>query len=281
MEDPATIDYPASIDYILNITQQKDLYFIGYSMGTSHYFMLLSEKPQYNEKIKAGIMIGPAIYLDNPIFKHFRHILTTILNVIEWLGQYEAASSALAELSHRACTNQFFSPLCHRMWNKLLNANDDLKTSLVKMSNTPAGSAILKLKFLYLFSKKLLLFILLFFTGSSIKTYKHYMQHMSGKFSKYDYGTKANLKKYGTTYPPKYNLENVRVPTKLYVAQSDEFSSVLKNADLVSDLPNSLGYHIVDRKDWNHMDFAFSSELNERVHNHILTDLSQFEEEGF
>ena len=144
LEEPATIDYPASIDYILNVTQQKDLYYIGYSMGTSHYFMLLSEKPQYNEKIKAGIMIGPAIYLDNPIFKHFRHILTTILNVIEWLGQYEAASSALAELSHRACTNQFFSPLCHRMWNKLLNANDDLKTSLVKMSNTPAGTVVCK-----------------------------------------------------------------------------------------------------------------------------------------
>ena len=62
--------------------------------------------------------------------------------MIEWLGHYEAASSTLAELSHRACTNQFFSPLCHRMWNKLLNANDDLKTSLVKMSNTPAGSAV-------------------------------------------------------------------------------------------------------------------------------------------
>ena len=159
LEEPATIDYPASIDYILNVTQQKDLYFIGYSMGTSHYFMLLSEKPQYNEKIKAGIMIGPAIYLDNPIFKHFRHILTTILNVIEWLGQYEAASSALAELSHRTCTNQFFSPLCHRMWNKLLNANDDLKTSLVKMSNTPAGSAILQLKFLAVTKKILSIFV--------------------------------------------------------------------------------------------------------------------------
>ena len=55
---------------------------------------------------------------------------------------------------------------------------------------------------------------------------------MSGKFRKYDYGSKTNLKLYGGTDPPKYNLENVRVPTKLYVAQSDEFSSVLKKCRL-------------------------------------------------
>ena len=145
LEEPATIDYPTFIDYILNVTDQKDLYFIGYSMGTSHYFMLLSEKPEYNQKIKAGIMLGPAIYLDNPIFKYvLRHVLTVILNFFEWFGQYEAvlASSSIADLSHRACTNQIYSPLCQRLWNRLLNANDDLKTSLVKLSNTPAGILI-------------------------------------------------------------------------------------------------------------------------------------------
>lgn len=103
---------------------------------------------------------------------------------------------------------------------------------------------------------------------------------MGGKFSKFDYGTRMNLELYGSVEPPKYNLKNIQVPTKLYVAEADEFSSVSKNSDLVSDLPNSLGVHVVDQKDWNHMDFAFSSKLREKVFNHILSDLYQYELKG-
>ena len=117
------------------------------------------------------------------------------------------------------------------------------------------------------------------FLGTSIKTYKHYMQQMSGKFSKFDYGSRMNFELYGSVEPPMYNLKNIKVPTKLYVAEADEFSSVSKNSDLISDLPNSLGVHVVDQKDWNHMDFAFSSELREKVFNHILLDLYQYEQE--
>ena len=114
-------------------------------MGTSHYFILLSENPEFNEKIKSGIMIGPVIYMDNPYFKHFfRHIFTMILNTIKWFGYYEAASSSLAGIFHKICTNQIYSSLCHRTWNTMLNAKDDLTTSLVKMSNIPAGNECIK-----------------------------------------------------------------------------------------------------------------------------------------
>ena len=105
------------------------------------------------------------------------------------------------------------------------------------------------------------------------------MQQMSGEFRKFNYGWKTNLELYGTVDPPKYNLKNVRVPTKFYVAQGDEFSSVLKNAHLLSSLENSLGFHVVERHNWNHIDFAFSSELGEKVYGHILSDLRQFEKE--
>ena len=36
IHEPATFDYPAAIDYILNTTSQEDIYYVGYSMGTSH-----------------------------------------------------------------------------------------------------------------------------------------------------------------------------------------------------------------------------------------------------
>ena len=41
----ALLDYPATIDYIVATTGYDDMHFVGYSMGTTQYLMLLSEMP--------------------------------------------------------------------------------------------------------------------------------------------------------------------------------------------------------------------------------------------
>ncbi|XP_011706906.1 PREDICTED: lipase 3-like, partial [Wasmannia auropunctata] len=45
-----TRDLPAMIDYVLNYTKQKTLRYIGHSMGTTVFFILLSMRPEYNAK---------------------------------------------------------------------------------------------------------------------------------------------------------------------------------------------------------------------------------------
>ena len=61
-DESARLDYPTAIDYILELTQQEDLSFVGYSMGATQYLILLSELPQYNKKLKMGYLLGtPAI----------------------------------------------------------------------------------------------------------------------------------------------------------------------------------------------------------------------------
>lgn len=49
-------------DYIFNHTKQKDLYYIGYSMGGTSLFVLLSIKPEYNTKIKMAICLAPPVF---------------------------------------------------------------------------------------------------------------------------------------------------------------------------------------------------------------------------
>lgn len=56
-----TKDLPTMIDYALNYTEQKSLYYIGYSMGTTTLFVLLSMKPEYNEKISMAICLAPVV----------------------------------------------------------------------------------------------------------------------------------------------------------------------------------------------------------------------------
>ena len=59
------MDYPAAIDHVLNQTGHADLFFIGYSMGTTRYCVMLSLMPEYNAKIKAGFLMGPATSMTN------------------------------------------------------------------------------------------------------------------------------------------------------------------------------------------------------------------------
>ena len=47
-------DYTAEIDYILENTGFKDLFVVGFSMGTTQYFSMLAERPEYNDKIKVS-----------------------------------------------------------------------------------------------------------------------------------------------------------------------------------------------------------------------------------
>ncbi|KAL1484493.1 hypothetical protein MTO96_032547 [Rhipicephalus appendiculatus] len=52
-------DVPAQIEYILKKTGRKDLLYLGVSQGTLLFFTMMSERPQYNEKVKAFAGLAP------------------------------------------------------------------------------------------------------------------------------------------------------------------------------------------------------------------------------
>ncbi len=58
-------DLPAEIDYVLNKTGVSNIHYIGHSMGTTMFFVLLSTRPEYNSKIKFMAALGPAVYLNH------------------------------------------------------------------------------------------------------------------------------------------------------------------------------------------------------------------------
>lgn len=56
------MDNPAVIEYVLRRTNNTKLYFIGHSQGTSGLLILLSERPEYNEKLYAASLMTPTAY---------------------------------------------------------------------------------------------------------------------------------------------------------------------------------------------------------------------------
>lgn len=56
-------DLPATIDYILKQTDYSRLHYIGHSQGTTTFFVLCSEKPEYNDKISLMVAMAPVVFI--------------------------------------------------------------------------------------------------------------------------------------------------------------------------------------------------------------------------
>lgn len=64
------------IDYVLEKTGHSELYYIGHSQGTTTFYVMMSERPEYNSKIKGMISLAPIAFLANqrsPLFKYLVH----------------------------------------------------------------------------------------------------------------------------------------------------------------------------------------------------------------
>lgn len=67
-------DLPTMIDYVLEKTQKAKLFYVGHSQGTTAFFVMCSEKPEYNDKIRVQFSLAPIAYMN--------HITSPMLKVV-------------------------------------------------------------------------------------------------------------------------------------------------------------------------------------------------------
>ncbi|XP_043267212.1 lipase 3-like [Venturia canescens] len=75
-------DLPAMIDYILIKTNKTELIYTGHSQGTTDFWVMATERPEYQRKIKAMFALGPVAYLDH-IKSLFYRIVAQFSNNLE------------------------------------------------------------------------------------------------------------------------------------------------------------------------------------------------------
>ena len=76
--------------------------------------------------------------------------------------------------------------------------------------------------------------------GTSLKNFRHFEQYFhSGKFRKFDYGQAENLKKYGTSEPPVYDISNIDFSVHLFVGKYDRLANLKDAQRLFEDLTKS------------------------------------------
>lgn len=101
-------DLPASIDYILMKTNQTRLHYIGLSQGTTAFFVMASERPEYNEKIITMNAMAPIAFLShssNRMLNLFDSYYSWIKRTLDFLGIYsfDVGNKALKWITEYAC----------------------------------------------------------------------------------------------------------------------------------------------------------------------------------
>lgn len=254
-EEIGYYDVPAMIDFILETTNQPNLFHIGHSQGTTTFYVMASMRPDYNDKIKAHFSLAPIGYMN--------HMTSPLMHIIAFWQKPIEILLNLIGVREFLPSNDFLA-----MGGSLLCGDD----SITQVLCTNALFAICG------FSAKemnaTLLPILTGHTpaGSSTKQMLHYAQEInSGKFRRYDYGFIVNLQKYGSLGPPDYPLEKVTAPVYQLYSHNDWLSGETDVQKLFNLLPNAKGRFLVSDESFNHLDYMYGIKAPDYVYSKLIS----------
>ncbi|CAG9787966.1 unnamed protein product [Diatraea saccharalis] len=251
-EDMGIYDLPVMIDHALNVTDKESLYYIGYSQGTTSFFVMTSLKPEYNDKIKMMFALAPVAWMANvrsPLVKMFSPAFNFLSNV---LWDYNFINTEFLE-SFSGTICGILGTNCHSVMYMIVGHDSKYMNDVmpVMLGHMPTTSSTLQLV--------------------------HYGQLVkSGRFCRFDFGAQRNMEIYGAEYPPDYDLSNVAVPVVLYFSENDWLADIADVQILEHHLQNIYESNYI--QDFNHLDFLYASKANEIIYSKIVTQILDFAE---
>ncbi|XP_069668914.1 lipase 3-like [Periplaneta americana] len=245
-------DLPAVLDYILESTEEKDLYYVGHSMGSTMFYVLMSTKPEYNDKIRHMVALAPVAYLRNTkslfaaVTKYIpKGMLTELLYNRAFFPNTKYVNGPLRTLCKTGAITQ---GLC-----------TNILFQIGGFDSNQINQTMLPILFTY------------FPAGSSVKAWTHYGQLMkSGMFRQYDYGFVRNLMNYGNTKPPEYNFAVITSSTSMLVGSNDWLATPEDAGILYRSLPNTPEYYTIPHPEFNHFDFLWAVDVKSLINDKIL-----------
>lgn len=212
-------DLPTFIDHILETTGQEKLTYIGHSQGTTQMFLAASLNPDYfNSKVNLFVALGPVTSLVNievpalrALSKEWREVEYTALK----LGVYDLMNFGSLEES----AVQIFCDTIDVVCDDLIRYVADADTSVDEMDRYDV-------------------FLKDFPAGNGYGNLVYYAQSIQNTedWLRYDYGIIKNMEVYGTAIPPAVPLDQLSLPTGLFIGSYDKLATVADNEWLVNQL---------------------------------------------
>lgn len=248
-------DLPAMIDYILEKTQNQQIHYIGHSQGTTTLLVLLSEKPEYNNKLQSAHLLAPAAFMG-----HMKSI-----SIISTCPSLSIPNPAAATGSIPIMTTDFEKDIASFSCDVIPGLKEFCKLSIFEISGfNPKNLNESLLADIYATSP----------AGASASQTIHYCQEfISRKFRKFDYGPYFNMLFYGSVLAPSYNLNNTLVPTFLYYGENDFISAPEDVLRLRNELSNVKLFYKVSDPMWTHLDFIWATNADSMVYEKVLNEI--------
>uniref|UniRef100_G3MRU5 Lipase n=1 Tax=Amblyomma maculatum TaxID=34609 RepID=G3MRU5_AMBMU len=253
-DDIGRYDVAATIDHVLKVTGAPKLTLVALSQGAVTTLVLLSSRPEYNDKVDLVIAYGPVANLTHagPPLSLALPILPPVLRALDPFsrGAYLGASDGLQRVFTRLCevvTGQVCSVV---VTLSLFSSPHQLNETRMPVY---AGH---------------------WPVGTTIQNMRHYYQvYRAQNFVMYDHGAMENMWRYGQRTPPPYPLERITSPYAIFSSEGDLVADTQDVANLVARLGETAILHrVVPQKTLRHLDFALGYNANDFLHD-VAIDL--------
>jgi len=260
IDEWAYYDVPAMMDYVCNNTEYDKMYLVTYSLSSAILFATTSSRPEYNDKIIVSYHMAP--------FLAFTNVKSRLLRIGIQFGELYLAISRSIKNHELFARNQWSMNSISLFCNKksvFLKACVTLLTELFGFDTS--GNSTMNLDFKLTYSR----------AGVSLNSIDHLLQMIkTNKFQHYDLGHRKNLKKYGQTKPPEYDLRKVTSPVVLYYSKNDRVVDDGTIHKLISVLPKVYQTIIIPDDKFGHIDYAFNSNAKTLVFDSVINIARQF-----
>ncbi|XP_065837987.1 gastric triacylglycerol lipase-like [Oscarella lobularis] len=253
-DEMARYDLPAMLYYVINVTNQSDIYYVGHSQGTLMAFIGFSMNAKLASHIKAYFALAPVARYGHAVglMRYIAYAKPEIKDFIKLFGirDFLPSNEFTKIVAQFFCNEPFIDGVCDNVLFLLFGydeANLNETRVPIYLSHTPAGT--------------------------SVQNMYHFAQGVRyGTFQMYDYGsTKANMAHYNNSTPPQYNLTNFHVPTHVYAGGQDDLANPTDVAWLIEQLSATnalLSNQTIPS--YEHLDFIWGEDARTRVYADII-----------
>ncbi|KAF0759032.1 lipase 3-like [Aphis craccivora] len=294
IDEWAFYDVPAMMNYVCNNTEYDKMYVVTYSLSSAILFATASARPEYNDKIIVSYHMAP--------FLAFTNIKSLLLRLGVQFGEFYLAISrsiknhelfsrnhwSMNSMSLFCNKKSIFLKACVTLLSELFGFDTSGNSTDYGSMGIKSGKSLFitfqhikKLKNKKKDSEKYetdLDFKLTYSrAGVSLNSIDHLLQMIKAhKFQHYDLGHNKNLKKYGQTKPPEYDLRRVTSPVVLYYSKNDRVVDNGTIHKLISVLPKVYQTIMIPNEKFGHIDYAFNSNAKTLVFDSVINIARQF-----
>ncbi|KAL3285319.1 hypothetical protein HHI36_019428 [Cryptolaemus montrouzieri] len=251
-------DLPAKIDYILETTKKKKLYYVGHSQGGTAFYIMNSERPEYQDKIALASLLAPAGYMSHfkhPLILPFIKVAKDIEELLDVMNIHEFPPKeiSLSNILRGFCVRELRLDLCLSLYHVLLNGGN-------------SGE----------FDKRMFMLIAKFVPSVAKRQMLHYAQAVTKGFRRYDFGSKMNLRRYRSQDPPDYQIRNITAPIAIYYSSADILVNSRDAEITCGSLPNCVRKYKIPNPKWTHLDFIFGINAEKMYHEPLYKFLEKY-----